>query len=272
MDVHEIRRLDMSCNFIQTLTCTALIALVGFTAGGCSSNASASQAAMSSGMNAAPAQPAAMSVPGVQRTQSAAGGLRAVSDELSATRQTIGDTLAALQTISTANGDLLEPFQRFITLREQLEQDNTRIGQRAQDMRDRARDYITNWEVEVYGVEDKALREQAEERRNRVRENYGRISDTSRALREAFDPFRRDLKDIETFLANDLTPAGVRAASPSIQRANQNGQEVQHRIDAVIAELQRVASAMTPAVSQPTSNEVLDPGYAAPAGAAQGNK
>src|SRR4030095_7594446 len=102
----------------------------------------------------APAEPAAMNVPGVQRTQSAAGGLRAVSDELSTTRQTIGDTLAALQTISAAHGDLLEPFQRFLTLREQLEQNDKRMAQRGDDMRARARDYITNWEVEVYGVED----------------------------------------------------------------------------------------------------------------------
>jgi hypothetical protein len=260
----------MSANFARVLIGTAFMTLVGFGVAGCASNSSAaSQAALASSANAAPAQPAALNVPGVQRTQSAAGGLRAVSDELSTTRQTVGDTLAALQTISTANGDLLEPFQRFITLREQLEQDDKRIGQRAEEMRARARDYITNWEVEVYGVEDKQLRGQAEERRNRVRENYGRISDTTRSLREAFDPFRRDLKDIETFLANDLTPAGVRAATPSIQRATTNGQEVQHRIDTVNDELQRVASAMTPAVSQPASNDVLAPGYTAPAGAQQ---
>jgi hypothetical protein len=263
----------MPSNFARVLIGTTFTALAALGVGGCSSNSSSS-AAMSSGAssNLAPAQPAALSVPGVQRTQSAAGGLRAVSDELSTTRQTIGDTLAALQTISAANGDLLEPFQRFITLREQLEQDDKRMAERGEEMRTRARDYITNWEVEVYGVEDKQLRGQAEERRNRVRENYGRISDSTRALREAFDPFRRDLKDIETFLANDLTPAGVRAASPSIQRASQSGQEVQHRIDAVIAELQRVASAMAPAMSQPSTGEVLAPGYTAPAGAAPGTK
>jgi hypothetical protein len=258
----------MTSTFARVLVCTTFTTFVGFGVIGCTSHSSASQAAMSSSssMNTAPAQPAAVNVPGVQRTQNAAGGLRAVSDELSTTRQAIGDTLQALQTISTANGDLLEPFQRFISLREQLEQDDQRIGQRAEEMRSRARDYVTNWEVEVYGVEDKALREQAEQRRNRVRENYGRISDTTRALREAFDPFRRDLKDIETFLANDLTPAGVRAATPAIQRATTGGQEVQHRIDAVIAELQRVAGAMTPAMSQPSTgtSEVLAPGYTAP--------
>lgn len=247
------------CAAIATFTCLSV--------GGCSSNTSSSAAMSSSSSSSlAPAQPAAMNVPGVQRTQSAAGGLRAVSDELSTTRQTIGDTLAALQTISAANGDLLEPFQRFITLREQLDQDDKRMAQRGEEMRARARDYITNWEVEVYGVEDKDLRGQAEQRRNRVRENFGRIADTTRALRQSFDPFQRDLKDIETFLANDLTPAGVRAASASIQRANQNGQEVQRRIDAVITELQSVVTAMTPAMSQPSTGETLAPGYSAPAG------
>jgi hypothetical protein len=251
---------------VHVLVGAAIVALGGFGIGGCASNSS-SQAAMAT--NSAPAQPAAMSVPGVARTASAADGLRAVSNELSTTRQTIGDTLAALQALSTANGDLLEPFQRVLTLREQLEQDERRMSQRGDEMRTRARDYITNWEVEVYGVEDTDLRAQAEQRRNTVRQNYTRISDTTRALRESFDPFRRDLHDIETFLANDLTPAGVRAASPSIQRANTNGQEVQRRLDAVITELQRVATAMTPAVTQPAEGGTLAPGYSAPAGGEQ---
>src|SRR5689334_3977226 len=129
----------MSSDFTRVLTVTSFATLAALGAGGgCSSHSSsASSAAMSSSgsNNLAPAQPAAMSVPGVQRTQSAAGGLRAVSDELSTTRQTIGDTLAALQTISAANGDLLEPFQRFITLREQLEQDDKRMAERGEEMR-----------------------------------------------------------------------------------------------------------------------------------------
>ena len=115
-------------------------------------------------------------------------------------------------------------------------------------MRTRARDYITNWEVEVYGVEDPDLRKQAEARRSRVRADYGRIADASRAFRVEMAPFQKSLDDLETFLGNDLTPAGVRAAAPAIGRATQQGQALQQRIDALSAELDRVAGTMTPAV------------------------
>src|SRR5690348_449001 len=186
--------------FARVIVGWTLPILSGVSLAGCSSNSSGSppppSPGMSSNANVASAQPTAVTVPGVQRTASAVDGLRAVTNELSTTRQAIGDTLAALQALSNANGDLREPFQQFITSRQQLEQDDKQIASRADDMRTRARDYITNWEVEVYGVEDKALREQAEQRRNLVRENYGRITDAMRSLREAFDPFRRELQDI----------------------------------------------------------------------------
>src|SRR4051812_38127625 len=58
----------------------------------------------------APAQPAAMSVPGVQRTATAADALHAMSQELSGTRQTVGETLASLKDLAGAQGDLLAPF------------------------------------------------------------------------------------------------------------------------------------------------------------------
>jgi Protein of unknown function (DUF2959) len=192
-------------------------------------------------------------VPGVQRTQTAADGLHAMSQELSSARQTVGETLTALQELSNAQGDLLAPFERYMRLREDVDQSAERIGQRGEEMRSRARDYITNWEVEVYGVEDTDLRAQAEQRRNRVRADYGKISDASRALRESMEPFRRQLGDLQTFLANDLTTAGVRAASASVQKATQSGQELQRRIDNLIVEVERVANSMTPAVPQPAS-------------------
>jgi hypothetical protein len=218
---------------------------------GCASNAGASQAAPAGAYDAAPAGPAAMSVPGVQRTSTAVDGLNAMAQELGSARQTVDDALASLQGLSAAQGDLLAPFQRFIDLRQQLDAADQRLGERGDDMRARARDYITNWEVEVYGVEDPNLRQQAETRRSQVRENYGRIADATRGLRETMTPFRRQLEDLQTFLANDLTQAGVSAAKPSIERATQSGRQVQQRMGALMAELDRVSATMTPAVVAP---------------------
>jgi hypothetical protein len=239
----------MSRVIVRSTPGFAFATLLAF-AGGCSSNSGATYSASPGGSETtAAAQPAAISVPGVQRTATAVEGLNATAQELGNTRQTIGETLAAAQELSSTQGDLLGPFQRFIGGRAKVDQADQQLAQRGEDMRARARDYITNWEVEVYGVEDPNLRTQADSRRSKVRADYGRIADATRSLRESMQPFRQQLGDLQTFLANDLTAAGVKAAAPSIQRATQSGQTVQQRIDALVAELNRVAGAMTPAVT-----------------------
>ena len=242
----------MSSTLVRVTLTTLLTTGAGLVTG-CAANSKASSAPPSGAFDAnlAPAQPAAMSVPGVQRTATAVDGLNAMAQELGSARQTVDDTLAALQELSAAQGDLLGPFQQFIDLHARVDEADQRLAERADDMRTRARDYITNWEVEVYGVEDPNLRQQAEARRSDVRASYGRLADNTRALRDTMQPFRRQLDDLQTFLANDLTQAGVRAAGPSIQRATQSGRQVQQRMDALIQELDRVAGSMTPAVVAP---------------------
>src|SRR5690349_11411051 len=90
---------------------------------GCASSSRSPSSAMSSGsLNAGPAQPAALSVPGVHRTQTAADALHAMSQELSNARQTVGETLTALQELSGAQGDLLAPFERYMRLKEDVDQ------------------------------------------------------------------------------------------------------------------------------------------------------
>jgi hypothetical protein len=240
-----------------------LLATFGALELGCASGSRAGATA-SGDSSGEPTQPAAMSVPGVARTATAADALRSTADELGKLRQTIGETVTALQALPNAQGDLLAPFGRFMALHAEVDEGEHRLAQRGDEMRARARDYITNWEVEVYGVEDPDLRAQADTRRNQVRDDYGRIHDAGRAVREAMQPFQRQLDDLQTVLANDLTPAGVRAAAPAVRRAEDSGQGAQQRIDGFIAELDRVASTMTPTVPATSGGTTGQP--AAPRG------
>jgi hypothetical protein len=201
----------------------------------------------------APAQSPSLNLPGMQRTATAVGALNAMADELNTARQTVTETVAAFDELSKAQGDLVAPFERLIGLNERLDEADRRLDGRGDEMRARARDYITNWEVEVYGVEDPDLRKQADVRRTRVRGDYERISDGLRALRSSMSTFNRQADDLQTFLSQDLTPGGVRAASPAINRAQQSGKQLQQRIDELIGEVDRVATSMTPATTEPSA-------------------
>jgi len=55
------------------------------------------------------------------------------------------------------------------------------------------------------------------------------------------------LKDLEKFLSNDLTVAGVDAAKGLFAKTRADGAEVQKSMDALIAELNTVSATITPA-------------------------
>ena len=56
-----------------------------------------------------------------------------------------------------------------------------------------------------------------------------------------------DLKDLQKYLANDLTIAGVDAAKPLFAKTQAEGLEVQKSMVALVAELNTVAATITPA-------------------------
>lgn len=231
----------------------ALMLTISAFSAGCASHSSMPTSSGPHIAEPATASPSSsLSVPGVQRTATAVGALNAMADELNRARQTVADTMAALDDVSKTQGDLIAPFDRFIRLNEQLSEANRGLDARGDEMRSRARDYITNWEVEVYGVEDPDLRKQADVRRTRVRTDYENISDAMRTLRDSMDKFNRQAEDIQRFLSQDLTPGGVKAAAPAIGRAQESGKQLQQRIDDVISQVDRVAGNMTPATTEPS--------------------
>jgi len=55
------------------------------------------------------------------------------------------------------------------------------------------------------------------------------------------------LKDLQTYLSNDLTIEGVDAAKSLIGKTKTEGQAVQQTLDKVIAELNTIVATLTPA-------------------------
>ena len=115
--------------------------------------------------------------------------------------------------------------------------------ERADQMREHSRDYITAWEIEVDTVSTPELQAQATERRQAVRENYDRLRDAARAMNTAYDPFLTQLRDIQATLSLDLTPAGIDSAKPAIDAARQSAQNLKQQISAFVQEIDQVAAA-----------------------------
>jgi hypothetical protein len=114
-------------------------------------------------------------------------------------------------------------------------------------MKERGDAYFAQWQKELADVKNPEIQKLAMERKAKMSETFDNIKKVYEPLMTQFDPWLSDLKDLQKYLSNDLTMAGVDAAKGLITKATSNGVEVQKSMDALVAELNTVAAAITPA-------------------------
>lgn len=238
--------------------------------GGCSSNqnsANADAAGDAQMVSSVHKRTTNGQVLGIDRTAEAISSVRDLRTALSNERLQVDRTLSSLTAVMNSRGDLIPTFQPYIQALADLKTARQQTVSAADTMREKARGYITGWEVEVYGVEDPALRAQAEKRRDDVRQDYSGVTDNLRQVQSAYEKFETRAEDLRRFLANDLTSAGVEAAGPSSQQTVAAGGELKGRIDATVSNLDAVLGRMSPTgPSDRTASSPRTPDNAQPTG------
>lgn len=102
--------------------------------------------------------------------------------------------------------------------------------------------YFEEWGKELATITNVEIRQRAEDRRQKMKATYGKIDVSVAAAREALAPFNSDLKDIQTLLGNELTPAGISGAKDLVTKVTTQGEKVKERLDSLDKEVERAAS------------------------------
>ena len=104
-------------------------------------------------------------------------------------------------------------------------------------------------EKELAEVRNETIRNLAVTRKAKLKDAFNTIAKVAEPLKAQFDPWMSDLKDLQKYLANDLTLAGVDSAKALIAKTRADGVQVQKSLDDLIAELNTVAATLTPAAA-----------------------
>ena len=189
-------------------------------------------------------------------SKKAVDGLESTRQELVRAKGEVQQVNASLDRLA-AGGNLEQTYKQYTkeVADVRTAAARARARARAQDMRERERQYVAKWEKEMEQVSSPELKQGAEQRRATFRQDFGRVTTAAQSARDAYQPYIRELTDIQTALANDLTPQGVGAAKPAITKAKSEGQTLVQRIDALIAELDNVSGSMSPTAGAQTSGK-----------------
>lgn len=179
-------------------------------------------------------------------------GIAKFRDEVVKGKNAVDATMTSLGNVAeNADTDPRKSFEQFKKDVANLDSTANDIRKRAADMQAKGQAYFKQWEEELAKVTNPEIRKLAEERRTKLQETFAAVRKHSDPLKAQFEPWMSDLKDLVTYLGNDLTVAGVDAAKGLIKKTTNEGYEVQKSMDALVGELNTIAATITPAKVKP---------------------
>jgi len=189
---------------------------------------------------------------GYQQADKTGAGIAEFRDEIVNGKKAIDATMKSLGEIATtANTDPRKAFEQYTKDVSNLESTAATIRKRAQSMQEKGQAYFAQWEKELAEVKDPEIRALAEQRKTKLKETFESIRKYSDPLKAQFEPWMSNLKDLQKYLSNDLTIAGVEAAKSLFAKTSSGGQEVQKSMDSLVSELNTIAATLTAAKAPP---------------------
>lgn len=184
---------------------------------------------------------------GMDRAQKTTTSMQNVQNDIDQASMQIDATGAALDDLmNPGQQNLQESFRKYSANVDKMEQAARRLNRHTEQMKSRGSNYFEEWDKQENKYTNPQIQALSEQRRSELRETYSQISASSIGFRGGLDRYVKDIKDIQRYLSNDLTPKGIQAIAPIAQRAKQDGESLKSELSPVQAAIQRVRSEMTP--------------------------
>jgi len=184
---------------------------------------------------------------GYKQADKTGAGIAEFRDEVINLKQAVDGAMAKLTKITeVAASDPRKAYQAFAKSVDNVEKSRAKAGKRAASMKAAGEAYFEQWEAQLATIENPEIRNLAAERKTKLSDIFGKLRPQMERARDDFDPFMADLKDLRSFLGQDLTIAGVDAAKEIIAKTRDHGVALQESLDKLITEMNSIAAALTP--------------------------
>ncbi|MDZ7831484.1 MAG: DUF2959 family protein [Desulfobacterales bacterium] len=142
------------------------------------------------------------------------------------------------------NSDVEKAFQLFTENVSKMEKMEKSFTRHTDEMNARGKDYFEEWQKEGDKYKNPRIQQLSEQRRFELSRIYGEIATNSIGVKEGLNAYVSDLKEIQTYLSNDLTPKGIEAIEPLAREVASKGSHLKYEIKDIQAAVNRAKAAM----------------------------
>jgi len=150
-------------------------------------------------------------------------------------------TIAKLETLCAATGDLEKPSENALAAIEALDAEAQVLKKRGEQMRDRGAAYFQDWEKQLAAVSTPEVAEIAAKRKEELATKYADVLTAMQETRAAMDAFWSDMGTIRKAIEEDLTPDSQKLLAPQVTLAKDKATTLKSRIEGTFQKLGEVS-------------------------------
>lgn len=178
---------------------------------------------------------------GIERSVNTSNSINEVDDEIRKMIVNIDDTASSLDAVvSPGQKHLKKAFDKYTDNLKDLEKEGNKVIKRSDQMAENSKEYFSEWKKQGNAYTNPEIRELSEERRIKLAGIYAQVPAASAGIKGSYLAYLTDLKEIQTFLSNDLTPKGVELITPIAQKSVQDLDYLKATLRPVISALDEI--------------------------------
>ena len=164
--------------------------------------------------------------------------------QLDRTDAEVVSSLAALERLRADEIDKSAAYQQYAERVEAMKADQQSFDDSAASLKEESMAYQEAWRADAQQLQDTELRRTAQDRLRKLEDSMVEVNDQHRTTSRQLQSYVTELTGIQTYLKNDMTPAGVEAISAQFDDAKSKGETVRSSLDAMGEQLLEVTNTL----------------------------
>lgn len=178
---------------------------------------------------------------GMDRSVKTSNSIRDVDSEIRKMVAQIDVTSASLDAlVAPGQKDVKKAFKTYSHDLDNFEHEGKRTLKRIDEMREHSKEYFGEWEKQGNEYKNPEIRELSEERRIKLAAIYARVPAAGAGIKVSYTAYLTNLKEIKTYLSNDLTPQGLITIDPVVQKAHQDKETLKSSVQPLLGAMDEI--------------------------------
>jgi len=148
--------------------------------------------------------------------------------------------------IKPGQPDVKKAFKEYSANVDKMENLGKLLLEHSDKMSAQGKDYFAEWEKQGNTYANPEIQAQSEQRRADLSVYFVKISEASVGVKGGSKAYLSDIREIRTYLSNDLTPKGVEAITPVAHKAVDDGNSLKGAIEPVLSAIGGVRAELAP--------------------------